>query len=320
MPVDERDGMVGRAPASAEERRLPLSATKRSYCAFVTGVRAELEGVHVDDVAAVSRPGRGRSRSRRPGTSTQSKPWRGSTATTRKPMYGSRAAGCTGSRAEQRSSSGPLRYEPPRSGAVGRPLPDVAGQVERAARRGSRRMQPGRRRPADALPEGRARRVGKLVAPGPEPVVAAAGGRLPLDLGRQPHAVRGAERLRVGARDVRQRHAVVARHRRAADPEALDRDDPPRRLVLVRRIVARRGRSPSGTAPPGSAPSRSRDDGQRHRAAVHRLLGDDLVRVPADRLAGVRVPLEPREVRGGDVDAGSGGRGRRGWSSAAARS
>ena len=123
---------------------------------------------------------------------------------------------------------------------VGRPLPDVARQVERAAGRRSGRMQAGRRRPADALPEGRARRVGELVAPRPEPVVTAAGGRLPLDLGRQPDAVRGAERLGIVARDVGQRDAVVAGDRRAADPEALDRDDAPRRLVLVRRVVAGR--------------------------------------------------------------------------------
>ena len=153
---------------------------------------------------------------------------------------------------------GPLRYEPPRaapSAVHSKTLPARSSAPQGAAPAG---CKPDRRRAADALPEGRARRVGQLVAPRPEPVVAAAGGRLPLDLGRQPHAVRGAERLRVVARDVRQRHAVVAGDRRAADPEALDPDDSPRRLVLVRRVGARRGRSPSGTAPPGSRPSRSR--------------------------------------------------------------
>ena len=110
-------------------------------------------------------------------------------------------------------------------------------------------MQPDRRGPADALPEGRARRVGELVAPRPEPVVAAAGGRLPLDLGRQPHAVRGAERLRLVARDVRQRHAVVAGDGCAADPEALDR--------TTRRGVSSSsgGYAAAGSIPIGNGPA-----------------------------------------------------------------
>ena len=149
--------------------------------------------------------------------------------------------------------AGPAQVRAAARRAVGRPLPDVARQVERAAGRRSGRMQAGRRRPADPLPEGGARRVGQLVAPRPEPVVTAAGGRLPLDLGRQPHAVRGAERLGIVARDVRQRHAVVAGDRRAADPEALDRDDPPRRLVLVRRI------RDGGIDPHRERPRRNRD-------------------------------------------------------------
>ena len=70
---------------------------------------------------------------------------------------------------------------------------------------------------------------------------------------------------------------------------------------------------------------RSRNDGQNDvrrmlRVRVDRLLGDDLVRVPADRLAGVRVALEAREVRRRDVERGSGGPPRRGSTSAAAGS
>ena len=83
----------------------------------------------------------------------------------------------------------------------------------------------------------------------PESVVAAAGRRLPLELGRQPDAVPGAERLRIGTRHVRQRDAVVPKDRRAADLEAIAR--------TTRRGVSSSsgGYAAAGSIPIGNGPA-----------------------------------------------------------------
>ena len=127
-------------------------------------------------------------------------------------------------------------------------------------------MQPDRRRIADPGSEGGARGIGRLVAPRPEPVVAAARRGLPFGLGWKPHAGPVAERLRLVTRDIGDGPVVMTvavvlrvRHGHAPDPERVERDQAPRRLVLVRRVGGRRvlphrerpGRDPHPVDHPG---------------------------------------------------------------------
>ena len=95
------------------------------------------------------------------------------------------------------------------------PLPDVPGQVERTGRRCPARVGARTRRPADPGGEDASGRVGRLVSPRPEPIVAAPRGSLPLRLGRKSRARPLAEGLRVVPRDVGDRSCRPPRPRRA---------------------------------------------------------------------------------------------------------
>ena len=262
VPVDERHGMVvGRGPV----RRPPGAALRDE--ARVLRVRdrrpAELEGVDVDDVVLALRvaPDRvvaardvdpvevgARDRRRR----------RGSRRTGRAPP------GATGNRYEQRSSFGPLRYDPPRTASPlvhSQTLPAMSRAPNADAPAGCRPASDGapipaanvaRERSGSSSPHGQSR------SSLPRAAASHSSSR------REPHALPRAERLRLGPRDVRDRSVVAlaveaaVRHRHARDPERVERDDAPRALVLVRRERVGAARAPSGTARPAPEPSRSR--------------------------------------------------------------
>ena len=119
----------------------PVSATNRSYCSFVTGVRRELEGVHVDEsLASLPRVAADHvvaggyvdpveALLRLDGDDAEADVW-----IARRRVH--RAA----RRATQIVRSAQVRAAAHR--AVGCPLEDVPRHVQRAARRGARRMQP----------------------------------------------------------------------------------------------------------------------------------------------------------------------------------
>ena len=206
VPVDERHGMVVGAGQCGGARG-PPSATNAAYCAFVTGVRAELEGADVDDVVLALRVSADRVVARRDVDPVEAR--RGSTATTRKPTYGSRAAGCTGNRYEQRSSSGPLRYEPPRTASPAvhsQTLPAMSRAPHAAAPAGCEPAGDGSPIPAAKVARARSGRSSPHGQSRSSPPRAAAshsssvGSRTP---------ARVAERLRLGPRDVRDRSVVA---------------------------------------------------------------------------------------------------------------
>ena len=152
-----------------------------------------------------------------------------------------------------------------RVGPVGarHPLPDVPRQVERTGRRCPSRVSSSRSRPADPGGENATRRVGRLVSPRPEPIVAAPRCSLPLRLGGKPCARPLAKGLRVVPRHVGDRSLVLAtrarpcdrkptpggsgeravlpiRHRDPAELECRERDRMARLLVRVGWIRASR--------------------------------------------------------------------------------
>ena len=229
-------------------------------------------------------PDRGRSARRRPG----SRPSRTrAVAPPRSPRPGSRCSGRAPRGARPRGASSAARSRRGGTRRLGRrrarrPIPRCTGRRPTPGRFRPGRGPPGPRRRAPArrpAAAGRSRRrtraavVWRLVAPGPEPVVAAAGGRLPLRLGRQPHSGPAAEGAGVVQRHVGHRDGVVAgrrtfptgrgqaravlahRHRDAREAEGRHAHDPARRLVVVGRVRAGR-----------VAPHRERPAG--HRAPV----------------------------------------------------
>ena len=111
------------------------------------------------------------------------------------------------------------------------PLPDVPGHVERSVgARSCREAADDRRRPSlRAAAEGRLRppHLRLVVAPRVEPAVRAAGGLLPLGLGRQASAAEATVRARVEPVDVGHRVLVEAFGNGAVDPV--------RRCVMARR-------------------------------------------------------------------------------------
>ena len=194
------------------------------------------------------------------------------------------------------------RAQRPRGRRAGTRSPSTPRRCPRGRARPAPRRRPAACRPARGSPIPAAKyareAVGQLVAPRPEPVVAAARRGLPLGLGRQPHARPGAEGERFVAAHVGDRSLVLAvarcelpvlrvRHRRAREAERLDIDDAARRLVLVGRICAGRvaahqerpgrDRAPferrRHVATPGSPAARPATE---RRVDKHRLLGGHL--------------------------------------------
>ena len=90
-----------------------------------------------------------------------------------------------------------------------RPLPDVAGEVERPERARALRREADRSRVEHA--EDRVRRSRRLVAPRPQTAVVTPGRALPLHLGRQRPARPAAERRRVVPGDVGDRMELATR-------------------------------------------------------------------------------------------------------------
>ena len=110
-PVDERDRMVvGRGPV--RRGSAPPSATKAAYSPFVTGVRPSSNAAR--STMSCSPPSRPIGYSPA-GTSTQSKPGRRIDRDDAEADVVVARAGMHRLPAEQRSSSGPWRYEPPRT-------------------------------------------------------------------------------------------------------------------------------------------------------------------------------------------------------------
>ena len=314
MPVDEGDRMVGRG-RPVGRGGAPVSATKCSYCVFVTGVRASSNSSTATSAAVCLRR-RGRSRSRRRARRPV-EARRGSTATTRKPTYGSRAAGCIGQARRAASSSGPLRYEPPRtapSAVHSKTLPAMSSAPQGAAPAG---CSPAGDGPADALPK-----VARVVS----------GSSSPHGQSRSsPPRAAASHSTSVGSRTpfAAQNASASARETYvsgtpsspvtgvAADPEALDPDDPPRRLVLVRRIGA--GRVDPHRERPGRDRHPVDQPGSRAASPSRRAR-------PARRRPGACAGRSARRCSGSGRAAGSsttrrrsgsGGRGRRRWTWAA---
>ena len=213
-----------------------------------------------------------------------------------------------------------------------RPLPHVAGQVEHAerarpfgARAHGRRVRNGE--------DGALRRRGR-VTPRPCPPVVGARRPLPLRLARQPSARPPAERGRIRPRHIGDRVRLAARrhgptrpvrrrraagcfdedpvlgirHRRPPEAKRAERDPVGGSLVGIGRMLgrgiaahrerARRHLAPRDPAHVTSRGNHGKDDVRGPlRVAVDRLLCDELVRVPPDRLAGVRVDVEAWPVR-----------------------
>ena len=314
MPVDERDGMVGAARASAAARSAPPSATKRRVLR-VRDRRARRARTRRRSTTSLPSPAVAADRVRRRAGHVDPVEARAPDrrATTRKPTYvvARRRVHGQPRRAAQlvRARS---RYEPPRTASPlvhSQTLPARSSAPHGDAPAGMRaRPAPGppmpggevaRERSGSSSPHGQSRSSPPRAAASHSSSV---GSRTP---------VARAERLGVGARDVRHRPRrrpspwncrFVTGTREM--PERVEPDDAPRRLVVVRRERVVRVAPHRERPGRDRRPSRSRGDHRQHdRPAEDRLLGLDHVRVPADRLAGVRVALEPREVRRRDVDA-----------------